>query len=358
MARQRVHNRRAGNGTSNAGSSWISYSDMMAALVLVFVLFLAYNLFQYNTILQQKTDELEEQRGQLDELRISLNIKESELNEKNIILIQQQDELKANELKLQEAQTQLEQNIIILQANQEKLEEAQDKLSAREIELINLQSKLDSQELALRAANDLLTQQREAFEAQANRISSMVGVRSEIIAALSEALSSNNIRATVDSSGDIVLESTVFFESGKSNIKQEGRELLSQFLPVYLSVLLQPEYSEYLDMIIIEGHTDSTGTFENNMRLSTERALTVLQYCLSLPGLTSRQQELLQSKLSSQGRASSELIYNADGTENKDASRRVEFKFRLKDSEMVEEMRQILEMSSTTTDNDTTTHGE
>ena len=40
MARQRVHNRRAGRGSAGGGASWISYSDMMAALLLVFVLIL------------------------------------------------------------------------------------------------------------------------------------------------------------------------------------------------------------------------------------------------------------------------------------------------------------------------------
>ena len=39
MARQRIHNRRAGRGSSGTGASWISYSDMMAALLLIFVLF-------------------------------------------------------------------------------------------------------------------------------------------------------------------------------------------------------------------------------------------------------------------------------------------------------------------------------
>ena len=34
MARQRIHNRRAGRGSSGTGASWISYSDMMAALLL------------------------------------------------------------------------------------------------------------------------------------------------------------------------------------------------------------------------------------------------------------------------------------------------------------------------------------
>lgn len=348
MARQRVHNRRAGSGTANAGASWISYSDMMAALVLVFVLFLAYNLFQYNTILQQKTEELEEQKNNLAILQVQLDNQRNELDEKNAILIVQQNELDEKTEALTAAQKELDRNIIILIGQQQELDQAKTDLENKETELSNLQLQLNSQALALKAANDLLEEQKQAFEQQTNRISSMVGVRSEIIESLSTALSQNNIRAAVDSSGDIVLESTVFFESGRSVIKAEGRELLSQFLPVYLNVLLRPEYSEYLDMIIIEGHTDSTGSFETNMRLSTDRALAVLEYCLTIPGLTNAQQQLLQSKLSSQGRASSELIYNSDGTENRDASRRVEFKFRLKDSEMVEEMRQILEMTTTT----------
>jgi chemotaxis protein MotB len=35
-------------------------------------------------------------------------------------------------------------------------------------------------------------------------------------------------------------------------------------------------------------------------------------------------------------------VYNADGTVDMDASRRVEFKFRLKDAEMIVEMNRIL----------------
>ena len=37
--------------------------------------------------------------------------------------------------------------------------------------------------------------------------------------------------------------------------------------------------------------------------------------------------------------------YNEDGTVNMEASRRVEFKFRLKDAEMIEEMSSILEQN-------------
>ena len=61
MARQRIHNRRAGRGSGGTGASWISYSDMMAALLLIFVLILTYSLYQYFTMLETKTKELNDQ---------------------------------------------------------------------------------------------------------------------------------------------------------------------------------------------------------------------------------------------------------------------------------------------------------
>ena len=53
-------------------------------------------------------------------------------------------------------------------------------------------------------------------------------------------------------------------------------------------------------------------------------------------------QLLLQDLLTAKGRSYSDPVYHADGTVNMDASRRVEFKFRLKDSEMIDEMNRIL----------------
>ena len=50
----------------------------------------------------------------------------------------------------------------------------------------------------------------------------------------------------------------------------------------------------------------------------------------------------LQKLLTAKGRSFSDPIYQADGTVDMSASRRVEFKFRLKDSEMIDEMNRIL----------------
>ena len=118
--------------------------------------------------------------------------------------------------------------------------------------------------------------------------------------------------------------------------------MLNQFIPVYLSVLMQDKYKDYLGQIIIEGHTDTSGSYIMNLELSQNRALSVVKYCLEMNGLTDAQREMLRSILTAQGRSYSNPIYNADGTVNMNQSRRVEFKFSLRDAEMIAEMNRLL----------------
>ena len=61
------------------------------------------------------------------------------------------------------------------------------------------------------------------------------------------------------------------------------------------------------------------------------------------PFSVGQQQTLLRSILTATGRSYSDPVYNADGTVNMDASRRVEFKFSLKDAEMIDEMNRLLQ---------------
>ena len=178
---------------------------------------------------------------------------------------------------------------------------------------------------------------------QQQKLDDLVGVRTKIIRELSTALTTADLKASVDkNTGDIMLESAVFFDVGKNTIKPSGQQLLNEFIPVYLGVLLRSEYADYLGEIIIEGHTDTQGSYLMNLELSQERALSVASYCLQMQGLSEEQLGMLRSILTAKGRSFSDPIYNGDGTINMDASRRVEFKFRLKDSEMIDEIRQIL----------------
>ena len=314
MARQRIHNRRAGRGSSGTGASWISYSDMMAALLLIFVLVLTYSLYQYFTMLETKTKELNEQQIVLDQQAIDLQLARDELDTK-------------------------EARLVIVQGDLDNLKV---KLEDQEKTLADLQIVLSSKEADLEAATIQLQEQKDLLNAQALRIDKLIGIRSTMIQDLSNSLSAANLKAAVDpNTGDIMLDSAVFFETGSSEIRQEGKDLLDRFIPVYLDVLLRDQYSDYLGEIIIEGHTDSKGSYESNLKLSQNRALQVALYCLKMPSLTGEQKAQLQKILTAKGRSYADLIY-VDGVEDADASRRVEFKFSLKDSEMIAEMNRIL----------------
>ena len=60
--------------------------------------------------------------------------------------------------------------------------------------------------------------------------------------------------------------------------------------------------------------------------------------------LSSREKATLQAIITANGRSFADPVYLADGvTVDKEASRRVVFKFRMKDSEMIDQMSAILE---------------
>ena len=324
----KITHRRAGRG--NNGSHWIGYSDMMASLLLVFVLTLCYSMYLYFSTLETKTAELEEQRAVVAAQQSTLDEQTVRLEAQTAQLAQQQEDLESAQASLAEQQA--------------ALDAANETLASREEELASLQSQLAQQQITLDAQAEVLASQQEALESQTAKIDDLVGVRTQIVSELSSALTASGLKATVDpNSGDITLDSAVFFETASYTIKADGQAMLDQFLPVYLSVLLQDKYKDYLGQIIIEGHTDTVGEYFMNLELSQNRALSVAKYCLQMRSLTEEQREMLRSILTAQGRSYADPIYNADGTVNMEQSRRVEFKFSLRDAEMIEEMNRILQ---------------
>ena len=121
-------------------------------------------------------------------------------------------------------------------------------------------------------------------------------------------------------------------------------ETLRSVLPIYCKVLLNPSYRQYLGEIIIAGYTDTDGDYAYNMALSQQRSLAVAEYLLEIQGefLTDQEQADLQSYLSVNGNSMSNPVLDAQGNVDKDASRRVEVKFRLKDEEMISELNSIM----------------
>lgn len=127
----------------------------------------------------------------------------------------------------------------------------------------------------------------------------------------------------------------VLFTQGQAQVKQEFKDILSEFYPRYLDVLTEPAFKPFIREIRVEGHTSSEWTsktisteraYLNNLVLSQERSFEVLQYLLKLPDRSSS--ELwFRDKAAAMGYSSSKLIFKPDGLEeDKSRSRRVSFR--------------------------------
>ena len=307
MISRRKRTRQGGEG----GGHWICFSDLMSSLVMVFIMVMLFSMYQYYDMFDTKTEELLKQSQLLDSKQAELDSAQAELTaaEKN--------------LALKEA---------LALAQQSTLDELKAQLAAQQSELDVAQNALNS---ALANLDD-----------QTTKLNALVGVRSQIIAELSDALASANLEANIDEeTGDITFSSGIYFDFGSAELKAEGMSSLNEFIPLYFNVLLTDKYRNYLSEVVIEGHADTNGDYMTNLDLSQRRAYAVLSYLLSdgYPYLTSAQKETLRSITTANGRSYSNPVYREDGTVDMDASRRVEFKFRLKDTEMISEMKKLLE---------------
>ena len=72
----------------------------------------------------------------------------------------------------------------------------------------------------------------------------------------------------------IDIRDKIYFDNNKSSIKKKSYKLLDQ---VAQTLLANPKITK----VIVEGHTDSTGSYEHNLELSRGRAQAVVDYLVS-----------------------------------------------------------------------------
>ena len=221
-------------------SYWQSYSDMMAALLLFFILIIAITMAIY----RQKTVDLDNTQAQLNATKEQLELTWDDLQNSKLELEKSNEELTLSLAQLQdayakEALTQEELNRAYLE-----IQDAQNQLAVTKTELQNI-----------------------------------VGIRTDIIKALQATFSDSSMK--VDSqTGSITFSSDVLFHYNSSKLTEQSQETLKEVIPAYLSVLLQDQYRDYIAEIIVEGHTDTNGTYQGNVQLSYNRANSVAKFCL------------------------------------------------------------------------------
>jgi outer membrane protein OmpA-like peptidoglycan-associated protein len=144
-------------------------------------------------------------------------------------------------------------------------------------------------------------------------------------------------RATVDSTLCIRFqEPSMLFDEGEDKLKPKFQEILNDFFPRYIAVLNRPQYRDNIEEIRIEGHTNSNGGYYSNMELSQDRTRAVLQYCFGL--MKEQDVQWLRGLVTANGLSSSHLIFTRNGEEDKDLSRRVEFRVRTNAEKQLEDI--------------------
>jgi outer membrane protein OmpA-like peptidoglycan-associated protein len=130
----------------------------------------------------------------------------------------------------------------------------------------------------------------------------------------------------------------VLFAQGRDDVRPEFKSILNDFFPRYIEILRKPKFLEDISEIRIEGHTSSewiTGlgaeaAYIRNMELSQSRTRKVLEHVLlqSEIGQDDDTKAWVRQYLTANGLSSSKLIMHESGTEDIEASRRVEFRVR------------------------------
>ncbi len=445
-------NRRRRTVSRETGSFWLSFSDMMSVLVLVFI-FVIFSMMlslvkqkeqlaktedQYAAAMQRmeaSEKELSEKETILATTEAQLKDLTEELNGKTLILQQKEQELSDQAELIRSQQEEIDRTVIVLndekQALDEQLTAAETKLKALEnsekelednrvliidlrkqlsdsesentrlsqrIEMLksnaeasqqeidellkaiedkkaeldklgvdyqtlvsesenakkalsDAESRIDSQSAQLTEYEQQLDAYRDELQKKQGQLEQMVGVKAQIVQQLSSALRKSGIDVSVDEqTGAIALPSQMLFTTNSATLSDGGQKYLRRFLPVYLDVLLSEDFRTYVAEIIIEGHTDSNGTYLHNLQLSQERALSVANYVLGdsfmsdTLGLNASAKKTLLGLVTASGRSFSAPVLDANGDEDQNASRRVEIKFRLKDDETIAATEELLKL--------------
>ena len=222
-----------------------------------------------------------------------------------------------------------------LTSSQEQLDRSAHVIELRDEELAMLEQKLlQKSKIHQKLVEDL--------NITKVKIQNLTGIKVKVVARLKEELG-DSIRID-PKTGAMRFSSNILFTQGTYALKEDAKQELSQVLHRYIgTLLLDEEMRRYIDVITIEGHTNSDGDYLYNLALSQKRALAVMEFLYSQDFAD---EELFRTYLSASGRSFADPVLNTLGKEDKDASRRIEITFRIKSEQAVKELAHFLNRSN------------
>lgn len=360
------------NNEENLHVFWISYASLMTGLLFIFMFVLGGVIAKYAMSQDVMTNKQQSVVVALDSLKdedgnklsddrlikilkneiVKLSFKNSELQNKNTTYITKLNDLEnlANEY----VKTTDKQNSTISDINdknellQNEINELNDKISALNAKnntlSLNSEKFKDENSKNLEKITFLLDElnaKQTKFDTLIHDINStkvyirqISSMHDKIVSSLRQVFGNEIDLQT----GVLTLRSADFFDKNKTELKSESKEKLKEILVKYFQVLLgDDDISNSIEQIMIEGFTDSDGSYGYNLELSQRRAYEIMRFINSYSN-DSRLDRLLVAT----GRSYNNLIIK-DGIEDKDASRRIEIKFLVSNKKALEQVAKILE---------------
>ena len=140
----------------------------------------------------------------------------------------------------------------------------------------------------------------------------------------------------------VVPEALLNFEFGRGALSSVADRFLADAMPTY-AALLCGAMRDQIDSLVIEGHTDDRGSDIYNLKLSQQRSLNVMVKGLEvIQDSAPWAYRCFHEKTSASGRGRQDLVMDESRGLDRDKSRRVVFKIRLRPTAQQTEMKQAM----------------
>ena len=140
----------------------------------------------------------------------------------------------------------------------------------------------------------------------------------------------------------VVPDALLNFEFGKGSLSSVADRFLADAMPSY-ATLLCGALRDRIDSLVIEGHTDDRGSDIYNLKLSQERSLNVMVKGLEvIQDSAPWAYRCFHEKTSASGRGRQDLVMDESRLLDRDKSRRVVFKIRLRSADHQAELHQAM----------------
>lgn len=290
---------------------WPSYTDMMSsvALILFFLMLIAYlqNMITGNRLISTQD-----------------RLKETE------------DSLAATMIQIQDAKDELSALSLDLESARINIQAQQDQIAASNALISDQEKMIADQDAYIALTTDELTRLRSNIQTIAYmRLSVLEQIQSSIVSSLGD-----KSQVSVGESGNIILSENLLFDFISTSIKENGHAFLDKLASAFTKLLSNENDAQYIESILISGHTDSKGSAEYNRELSTGRANSVLTYLL---GTNRGSLEKYSQYFCAAGYGATRPVQSNDTDAGRSANRRIEISIILKDESVLEVINSYLE---------------